>query len=83
MAGSSDNKDNGDLFNPPFDVESMFEQIKLARMLKEEAAERAQKRYDSIAAMPPLKIKNDHVIKLSNTGSLERSGQRTSCRIQL
>lgn len=83
MSDSSNSKDHVDLFNPPLDAESMFEQIKLARKLKEEAAERAQKRYDAIAAMPPLKIKNDHVIKLSNTGTLERSWQRTSCRIQL
>ena len=83
MADSSDNKNHVDLFNPPLDAETMFEQIKLARMLKEEAAEHAQKRSDAIAAMPPLEIKNDHVIKLSNAGSLERSGQRTSCCIQL
>lgn len=68
MTDNSDSKDHVDLFNPPLDAESMFKQIKLARMLKEEAAERAQKRYDAIAAMPPLKIKNDHVVKLSNEG---------------
>ena len=68
MTASSNDKEHVDLFNPPLDAESMFEQIKLARMLKEEAAERAQKRYDAIAAMPPLKIKNDHVVKLSSDG---------------
>lgn len=66
--GSEDSKNHVDLFNPPLDAEHMFEQIKLARMLKEEAAERAQKRYDAIAAMPPLKIKNDHVVELSKDG---------------
>ena len=65
---SEDSKNHVDLFNLPLDAERMFEQIKLARMFKEEAAERAQKRYDAIAAMPPLKIKNDHVIELSDDG---------------
>lgn len=65
---SEDSKDHVDLFNPPHDAERMFEQIKLARMFKEKAAERAQKRYDAIKAMPPLKIKNDHVLELSDDG---------------
>ena len=63
-----DSKNHFDLFNPPPDAERMFEHIKLARMFKEEAAERAQKRYDAIAAMPPLKIQDDPILKLSNDG---------------
>lgn len=65
---SEDSESHVDLFNPPLDAERMFEHIKLARMFKEEAAERAQKRYDAIAAMPPLKIQDDHILKLSNDG---------------
>ena len=65
---SEDSKNHVDLFNPPLDAELMSEHIKLARMFKEEAAKRAQKRYDAIAAMPPLKINNDHVIELSDDG---------------
>lgn len=65
---SEDSKNHVDLFNPPLDAERMFEQIKLARMFKEKATERAQKRYDAIKAMPPLKTKNDHVLELSDDG---------------
>lgn len=63
-----DSKDYVDLFNPPLGAERMFQQIKIARMFKEEAAQRAQKNYDAVAARPPLKIKNNPVMKLSNDG---------------
>ncbi len=68
VSTTADSKSYVDLFNPPFDAERLFEQIELARTLKKEAAKRAQKRYDDIAAMPPLKTKNDHVVKLSSDG---------------
>ena len=54
-------KDEMSVFNPP---SSFLEAVALDRQFKKEAKERAKKRYEAIAAVPPLKRVDPYIISL-------------------
>ena len=54
-------KDEMPVFNPP---SSFLEAVALDRQFKKEAKERAKKRYEAIAAVPPLKRVDPYIISL-------------------
>ena len=63
MADDHNQKDGLDLFKPP---STLLEEIAIARQIKRKAEERAKKRYEAIAAMPPPKRVDPYVTKVSD-----------------
>lgn len=61
MADDHNRKDGMDLFNPP---SALLDEIAIDRQIKKEAEERAKKRYEAIAAMPPPKRVDPYVNKV-------------------
>ena len=61
MADDHNPKDGMDLFNPP---STLLDEIAIDRQIKKEAEERAKKRYEAIAAMPPPKRIDPYVNKV-------------------
>lgn len=63
MADDRNQKDGLDSFDLP---STFLEEIAIDRRIKKEAEERAKKRYEAIAAMPPPKRVDPYVTKVSD-----------------